>query len=320
MKLRYLPFLILLFPTSFFAQDYIPLVVEDKHWIFEKCGTLGDESAELFEHLIRGDTMIEGQAYKKMYKRSFDISWSGNSCDFIDGENPQTPPYTIIDTDYIGAIREDASKKVFFKPVLYFSPCIPDNEEHLLFDFAPEIEDTTLVCASFDFIGIPDTLFVSEFTIESFHGERNTIKYQKEGVNGELFYSLYEGIGSRLGIIQHWSLIYQLEDGYYSIRDICEGTDEECLYTNTAVNNILPTASVKISPSPSNGNFTLQLEREISQNTSLQIMSSQGSLILEQSINNPTVNVNADLPTGLYFLSIIEEGRQIWSGKTIVKD
>ena len=83
MNLSYLPLLILLFPSSFFAQEYIPLVVEDKHWIFEKCGELGDNYSELFEHLIRGDTIIEGQMYKKMYKRSFDISWSVNSCDFM---------------------------------------------------------------------------------------------------------------------------------------------------------------------------------------------------------------------------------------------
>jgi len=317
MKLHYLPFLILLFPSSFVAQEYIPFVVEDKHWIFHKCGTLGDNNSELFEHLIRGDTMIEGQMYKKMYKRSFEINFPG--CDFIDGPNPQTPPYTITETEYIGAIREDENRKVYYKPEYFFSNCILDNEEHLLFDFEPEIGDTTLVCASFSVSGTPDTLIVSEFETVNYYGERNTIKYQKEGVNGELFYSLYEGIGSRLGIIQHWSLLFQVDCGYYSIKDFCIGTDEECLYTGTAIHNILATESVKIIPSPSNGNFTLHLEKEIEKNTNLQIINTQGLVVFDQKVDRQTINVNTVLPMGLYFLSIMENGRQIWSGKTIIK-
>jgi len=115
-------------------------------------------------------------------------------------------------------------------------------------------------------------------------------------------------------------LFFIVDEDYYHLLDVCVNNDFKCLFNNTADHNILPTESVKIIPSPSNGNFRLQLEQEIGKNTSLQIINSQGSVLFKQFVTDQSYSVNEDLSAGLYFLSRVENGRQIWSGKTVIKD
>lgn len=321
MKLSHLTLLILLFPTSFFAQDYIPLVVEDKHWITVACGTqgiIGGGNGGLTEHLLRGDTIINETTYKKILHRRFQIPEDNQGCDFV--ENGVSKPYIITSENYVGAIREDIEeKKVWLLPPNNedWYLCYPNNNEVLLFDFAQEIGDTLAFCpADFQQIIGEDSLNLilqSNEEFVDFFGERRKHSYDYD-------YNIYEGIGNNFGIQMPEQLFLIVDDGYYHLLDVCQGTDFECLFDNTAVHNILPTASVKIIPSPSNGNFSLQLEREIGKNTSLQIMNSQGRILLRQAVTNQSHRVSTDLPTGLYFLSLIEDGKQIWSGKTIIKD
>jgi hypothetical protein len=318
MKLSHLTLLILLFPTSFFAQDYIPLVVEDKHWITVACGTQGGGGMGFGEHLLRGDTVIDGMTYKKIIQRQFQIPEDNQGCDFI--ENGVSKPYVIINENYVGAIRENIEeKKVWLLPNSddnWYS-CYPTDEEILIFDFAQNIGDTLAFCpTNFEEITGSDILDItlqSSGEITYFFGERRKSSYGYE-------YNIYEGIGNRLGIQMPQQLFFIVDEGYYHLLDVCTGTDFECLFDNTSVHNILPTTSVKIIPSPSNGNFSLQLEREIGKNTFLQIINSQGNILLKQAVTNQSHRVSTDLPTGLYFLSLIEDGKQIWSGKTIIKD
>ena len=79
----------------------------------------------------------------------------------------------------------------------------------------------------------------------------------------------------------------------------------------TAVNEI-EKQNLKISPSPNNGEFTIELSEAAKQGLSIQIMSLTGHVLFERKVEIGTTlqDIDAtDLPEGMYFLQIVSNGR-----------
>lgn len=294
---------VFIFNLSFiYAQDdYIPFVVEDKHWIYQSCGTLGNGTA-LFEHLIKGDTTINDVEYKKLHWRKFDL-FDNQGCDFIDGPNPVTPPYSIIDSVYVAAIREDADRKVWLKPNNEpWTFCHFDTEEILLFDFNLEVGDTSFICGSDEeFQGYDIQL--EQIEMLNYFGARRVFQFANLG--GWDNYILYEGIGTRIGLRDHWSLVIIVDDGYYNLRDVCIGTDQECLLTAPlSVNNIIDNL-IEIYPVPSTGDFIVSTSvDDLIGKSEIRVHSIFGQEILRTDLNNSSTPVSLDVESGLYMVSI----------------
>jgi hypothetical protein len=177
--------LILSFSTHLKAQDdYIPLAVENAQWIV----ATGDMTSVflveyLWEYLAKGDTIINGYVYKKIYYRGLVTT--------------QDPPPFIPKTDFQlkGFIRDDTLERKVFAIDLYApgGEFCPANEEFLMYDFSVNQGDTI------DFCLLPDweTVIVDTIHSDVYQGF-DTRRYQ-------LLWSLdsyFEGIGSDYGLFE----------------------------------------------------------------------------------------------------------------------
>ena len=161
--MRYwLLFTILLLPISVIAQeDYHPLVTEGKTWEYSYVGWNPEQQDDCIL-MLRGDTIINGASYKKLYQ----VNGLGTS--------GQT-------NEYFRAMRE-TDRKVY---------CIPHNsqEEHLLFDFNLQAGDSVF-CEG-------DIQYYSGFITETAFDESQveTVRYMK--LIGTDTYTSDEGVALR---------------------------------------------------------------------------------------------------------------------------
>jgi len=131
LKFRFLLVLIILYHSvSSFAQEYkyVPFPQSDAIW--SEMYVTHEDSPPIYERFaLNGeDTVIGTYNYKKIYM-------------FLD---------TVFDKStatYVGGLREDSDKKVWFKDAIKihdFKPfyLIPDSEEILLYDFSVNVGDT----------------------------------------------------------------------------------------------------------------------------------------------------------------------------------
>ena len=171
---RALCFLILFLANQYSRADYLPFVVEGKTWEVEYRGNWNGWT-ELEILMLDGDTLINGQTYKKMYG-----TWhnSGN-------------------VEYKGAFRE-LDRKVYFLPS-------SAHEEVLYYDFTLHVGDTytlfmdkgTAYESECQYeVYVDDTLYCCEHALH-----RLGLYYPNEELTyiGPNIYSWIEGVGSICG-------------------------------------------------------------------------------------------------------------------------
>jgi hypothetical protein len=113
-------------------QTYDSLVVENAQWqvIWDYDETPWVD--EMSGWLLRGDTLVNGLQYKKLYHRVFEEPYS-----------------EIITTESLfGFLREDAeNRKVYAYDIIPgWLGCDILNQEYLLFDFSLAVGDSTQMC------------------------------------------------------------------------------------------------------------------------------------------------------------------------------
>jgi len=217
-NMKYTLLLTLLFSFSFTVlAEYEPFVVEGKMWEVEYRGNWNGWT-ELEILMLNGDTLINGQTYKKMYGT----------------------PQNSGDVIYKGAFRE-LDRKVYFLPS-------SAHEEVLYYDFTLHVGDTytlfmdkgTAYESECQYeVYVDDTLYTCEHALH-----RLGLFYPNEELTyiGPNIYSWIEGVGSKFGpefcTVPSWtgSNVYLL-----SCR-ICE----QYLYRNTDVK----VESLSPNPSP----------------------------------------------------------------------
>lgn len=81
-----------------------------------------------------------------------------------------------------------------------------------------------------------------------------------------------------------------------------------------------PNSGIRIYPNPSNGIFNVQCLMNNSNISSIDIFNMLGEVVFHSSINNSlsTIDISSQ-PSGLYFYQIMEENKNISSGKIIVQ-
>lgn len=280
------------------AQEYYPLALEGAHWvegIENESGMGGLES--IWEHHIDGDTIINGENYKKVYRRALLLN-----------EN-QAPPFEGAEPYYLVAvIRDDIENKKVYAIVLedYINGSCPLNEEYVLYDFSLYINDPIDFCtyqgygddilmdiSETDYQGVDSRAFVS-----------NTQHFYYEGVGG--VNGLFEGVFSPMK--KSLSIPYpQLY--YYCPNNVCDiilsspdilYSQKLLIFPNPAVDHIIFT--------------TVNMDY-----SKIRIFSIDGDLVTELSSNNSQVQWNCqDQAAGIYFYQVEIEG-QIQTGKIVVQ-
>ena len=158
------------------AQEYQPMAVEGAHWIiganFESSPWIDD----MFSLTIKGDTLINGKNYKKVYKEQF----------LFDNLRRVFPrPYQIVSNELVAFLRDEiATEKVYcIKIASACSPSMhcptplpvhcPIDEEFLLFDFSVQQTDTLDWC-NFSSFEVNDFKFVVDSVSTVVYNDINT--------------------------------------------------------------------------------------------------------------------------------------------------
>lgn len=283
------------------AQSYHPFPAGNASWNNLTWAQWGPspEQTHLMNsmYIMEGDTLIQGKGYKKIFM--------------------QSPEMGIPDPLYIGGLREDTVRNIFFFPystgLPTYSPTIfpSDTSETLLYTFhnlqVGMILPINLGNTELSILGI-DSVQV---------GNSYRKRYEIEQ-NGTLFGPNYwiEGIGCTKDLFMPFT--YEFEWALYTLcfTDTATyhlshpwGGEDSCHYT-------LPTGlvepldeSVRISPNPCRAFVDLELASRILP-AKTRLFNLQGQLLLEEEVKQSRHRLDVShIPPGIYELCFHTGGR-----------
>jgi hypothetical protein len=233
-------FTLLLVFFTLFSQPYQPVAVENAHWFMFAIAPNGNADHHAF--VVRGDTMIDLIAYKKIYYQDLANQW------------PFGAPYLLEEERLWGVVRDDSLNRrvyvVAYEPYAYGYHC-PVGEEQLLFDFSILPGDSTAHCL---WSGGNPWILDSTYASYQYGANRRTL-YAAGWISPRIF----EGIGSDNGL---FGTIYQiLGDDEYWLHEYCVGTDADCGIISSA--HALPEAASGLAAFPNPARETVYLKTDI---------------------------------------------------------
>ncbi len=297
-----------LLALSQLSAQYIPLVEEDKFWIYS-VDLGGDFPAVVSSHAItfRGEVVLNSLTYKKVYR----LELKGrNHC-----PPNQSPcflpdvPYETESIDHISYIREDTiERKVYQLPlsgmgeelIFDFSLSLGDSLNQELFDFITTGATGTEPIGIVDSINVVD-VFEKDRTVLYSTGVRNFI-----GLAVVQQILLIEGIG----LESHGVFLRP----FSTLLDFCESSMFDC-HLILSEEKLEPKTKFNISPNPSKDLFHISMAEESIQ--SIRIYSLSGQL-KQEFFNTHTLDLS-DFANGIYFLELISKEKERFV-KKIVKE
>lgn len=279
----------LVFTLMLFSQNYYPLVQENNEWnvlqvIFEG-GNPWDTSFYTQTYKISGDTIVNNQDFKKIYKSEEEI------------------PVNWI---YEGSIREE-DEKVWY--VSHFN-----NEERLIYDFTLNVGDTM------EFQDQP-YMVVDSITFHEIAGiERKHIYFSY--IDFSPYKELWiEGIGSNYGVLSSGS--GGSVGGWTWF--LCMSENGELIYMNPDYNscfligtkiNETKSLDFNIFPNPTTGLLKIEKLNNVTIN-SIRLVDLYGQT-KKTFENNQTFLDLTEIAPGLYML-IIDTENELLKKKIIIK-
>lgn len=247
-----------------------------------------------------GDTVLNGTQYSKVYYTVTDY------------ENP--------DDVYIGGLREDDMKQIYFFPVSQILPTIsghtfPDNtNEHLIYTFNNlevgqilpiNADDRQIRVLSVDSILVGDT-YRKRYGIENMH--IHSYEYWIEGIGST------SELLSAFTFEFEWSfftLCFENTETYY----VNSPDGENYCYYMVGIDS-QDIQYFKIYPNPSSG--ILSIYSLPAEKTAIKVINPQGQIILRTVVNGEVNQIDiSNFQSGLYFLQL-ESGK--WTGNfTFIK-
>lgn len=284
-------FILLVFLLAFplMAQEYIPLVKEGLQiWtIDERSGFSHEEYIYSRNALVNEDTVINGKSYKKVY--AF-----------------QSASFDKDNAVFVGGIRENEQRQVFYKPVA--------GEEYLQYDFSLS-EGDTFRAGPWSELGL--------FKVKKV----DTVVY--EGVQRRLFNIVYEvanhekpvacwieGIGTNEGLLIGWHArmaeidpepIVRLRcyeyDGICSYRDYSfDENITDCYTPLSGLRDVETMTNLEVYPNPTDGLLSINSSVYIKQ---LSVFNSFGAKMIDVKISSCNASVDlSGLDNGLYILEL----------------
>lgn len=286
------------------AQDtYSEMSVDGAIWIYGDYMLIEAGDAPLigaYVIQVRGDTIIDGLEYRKIYKHQLKVT-----------QVDQSPyheidiPYTVQSTTLHSAIREDTDQQV-----VYILPLLEDHlhcnlsKEYLLYDFSLAVQDTLNDCVLSKIWneGFPEEVPVIDSITLEYHydGDRQVFNttgvFQYQGLLYEEPGKIIEGIGyERYGIYNGMSnrLI-----GY------CRGSLWECNIISSTKATV--PIEIMIYPNPGFDRITIETEYQIDAITAYDV---QGHIFTLNVDSQGVIDVS-HLSKGVYLLGIASDHSQ----------
>lgn len=222
------------------------------------------------------------------------------------------------------ATYEDSGRVYWYSPV--------SKDFSILYDFNKKTGESWMIYGiqkpGFGDIGSPDTVScplkvtVTDVGTETINGIPLRTMQLKTSPSYMIFEGkVIEGIGHLVrprpwaAMLQYCSPVADVADDYFGLRCIDNGSigfhdfkiAPDCEWKSTSINDYKnQNVGIKISPNPSNGQFTISLSESATQKVSVSIFDLLGRLVQTSKqilYNNETV-VRLNCANGTYFISI----------------
>jgi hypothetical protein len=253
------------------------------------------------------DTTINGMQYKKLFMFSDSV-------------------FDVKNADYIGGIREDSNKRVYYTGKLVFEKFSLDTKgdtsksEFKMYDFSANIGDTITL----DVFIVHDYIVVKDIDTVNILG-----KYRKV-YSFESFYWVYwtEGIGNVTGLLfgsdalptngLYNELVCFEENGtqsYYN-EDYGSCRPETNLVYSNLVEQSKNSGELKITPNPSSGHIKISFDQ--SQTGTLTVYSGLGNVCLSKNVYKEK-EIGIDISgKGIFLVKFISSDKKGYCSKLII--
>ncbi len=310
------PTLFLLFSLAFSAalpgQDYEPLVREGAVWqFFLSRANLGGDVP--YGYRIDGDTLLQGQQYRKLY---FLDLYAENIW-----EHPDDEDYFLEDEQLIGALREDtAARQVFFLDFdhPYYDSWCDSTTEQLILDFNYELGDTlqglcTTLKKAAEEEWWPPCITDSIYTRFIWGKERRVIRCEA-GTQGEHYEYLIEGIGFLKGPFAFGShYIVVTKGGHYLHRYCAPDIAESCDLLTSITELHAQEGSLRLYPNPAQDVAQLSWQGSAPDKAEAVLCDATGREMLRVPLRLSTGHAELSLrglPAGWYSVLVESEGER----------
>lgn len=287
-----IPFFITIFLLTYisaFTQDYLPIAQENTIWFMEYTDySSSTPQLKKYLYFTQGDTLVNNQAYKKLYYQN------------MEGSSPKI----------VAGIRDDETEQKTYGIVLTTEDIIgtwlhyscPSNQEILLYDFKLNIGEY-----------FPSNCVSGGGTVTDTSTTQLYGVSRKTTAISSVYQTWYEGIGSTSGLL---SSLWDFSD--HQLYDYCQGTFDQCgapLWLNT--NAVLAQERGKVFPNPTAGILTVQV-KEYVRNGNMVITDLYGQIVktypfdaLEQKLEI------SELASGMYFVQVYNNDRMIYKARVL---
>ena len=315
--MRFLVFILLSMFIGSASAQYNSLIDENKHWIIKNVFTdlllVPPPTVTYYFAYFNGDTIISSTTYKRLHHQQFyNSEWYSTGNQVIND--------TLQQPNLVAFIREDTITKKVYQIANNFT--FP--QEDLLLDYSLSVGDTlkNVFTANFGYgngeiDSITNLILANGDTCNVLHFDYQFIPVGSLEAN-----FMIEGIGAPGGI---YNPFYYL--GLSGVQNettiVCyseNGIDlfGSCSYPNyyTSVQDINNSTNINIHPNPTSRQLTITIKETVN-NASVSIRNNLGQLILSERFDGKEVQLNLDVPKGIYFLQLAINGEIIT--KKIIK-
>lgn len=309
MRLQTTPAILLLLTTVLCkGQDYHPLLENDKVWL--EASFVGANICmydQVYQLRIGGDTLINGQNYRKIMRRNF----------VAEGGDPYCPPFVPQPSEYEipeAFMRENVAER---KVYLWVTEGGSQHEEILMYDFNLEEGDTIPPGAYLTDNQIYTVTSASEITL--LNGEsRKQISFS----NGAEESSYTEGLGGDKGLYQRffdglgfWNESYCIRQNEINLF----GNQDQCALVLNAKENV-PGES-KLFPNPAIASFTLELSPQTTFDTNLNFVlhALDGREVYAASVSSTVARFRPQVASGVYIWQLRSGAHLLDAGKVVME-
>lgn len=278
------------------GQAYLPTAVEGANWIIKDSETPHYPFIS-FVRRIEGDTVVNGQAYKKLYQQVIDHIED----EFTDP--PLARPYPVFpDRELLALLRDDVEQRSVYGMVKNTSVAASQFSNDTLFHDYSLGEGDTLVG-----LGFARGLGAAVVTDVVEREEYGAIRRVQVTTGGNYF----EGVGSRdYGPTSGGSSLL-LGCCTNFIVEYCTGALPDCNVWLTPVTNLTPDLTIKTYPNPFSSRLNFTTSNNLANlSITVSLLDISGRLLRESTLSDGLQWITEDLAPGIYIATFTSGTRR----------
>ena len=275
-----------------------------------------------YNYYIQGDTVLSGNTYHKIYKTELDSYYiiSSPTGPFVLNYGPN-----MVDSNkYIGAIREDLSKRVYF-----FPDSSTISPEILLYDFNLNVGDTLPYSYN------NSVYFLGQNVVSGIDSVKVGMQYHKQfrisAPGYPNYVSIIEGVGSTFGLLEMFIDPFEWSDNLicfsYNGQNVWADSlghpptyiPANCsLPSPVGINEHSRESSISVFPNPTIGIITIKTS--FSEKTTIEISDVLGKKIVQTTFSSSENSINLNqFPKGVYFLKATSGNKNSTTQKIVLQ-